>query len=95
VQYFLAIGVKDETYANAVIPDQLSVDGNIIEMYEPIEYVVTGQRIFMGMNVGQFSFFIFGGLFAMFVVIGTVMAIFYRKKRLELMYRLRMQDEIE
>ena len=95
VQYFLAIGVKDETYANAVIPDQLSVDGNIIEMYEPIEYVVTGQRIFMGMNVGQFSFFMFGGLFAMFVVIGTVMAIFYRKKRLELMYRLRMQDETE
>jgi hypothetical protein len=92
VQYFLAIGVENETYDKAVIPDQLSVDGAFVEMYEPVEYVVTGQRIFLGMNIGQFSFFIFGGLFMLFALIGTVMAIFYRKKRLEMMYRLKMQD---
>lgn len=93
VQYFIAIGVENETYADAIIPDELSVDMESIAMYEPIQYVVTGERIFMGLNLGQFSYVLFGGLVALFVVIGTVMAIFYRKKRLELLYRLKRENQ--
>ena len=92
VQYFVAIDVKDEFYSDAIIPDELAVDDDAIEQYEPIVYVVTGERIFMGMNFGQFTYVMFGVLFGLFVVIGTVMAIFYRKKRLEMMYKLKMGD---
>lgn len=91
VQYFIAIGVEDETYAKAIIPDELSVNTGATEIYEPIEYVVTGERIFMGMNFGQFSYVMFGVIFGLFAVIGTVMAIFYRKKRLEMMYKMKME----
>ena len=89
VTYMVAIDVKGESYADAIVPDEMAVDRDNIEIYEPIEYVVTGERIFMGMNFNQFSFVIFGVIFALAVVIGTVMAIFYRKKRLELLYKMK------
>ena len=92
VTYIVAIDVKGESYADAIIPDEMAVDRDNIEFYEPIEYVITGERIFMGMNFNQFSFVIFGVILALAVVIGTVMAIFYRKKRLELLYKLKMGE---
>ena len=91
VQYYIAIDVKGEKYSDAVIPDELAVDQGMIEMYEPITYVVTGERVFMGMNFNQFSFIVFGVILALAAVIGTVMAIFYRKKRLELYYKMKME----
>jgi len=91
VQYYIALDVKPEEYEKAIIPDEIAVDDDTIEQYEPIEYVVTGERIFMGMNFGQFSYVMFGVIFGLFAVIGTVMAIFYRKKRLEMMYKMKME----
>lgn len=92
VQYYIAIDVRGERYSDAVIPDELSVDRGDIEMYEPITYVVTGERELLGMNFNQFSFVVFGVIIALVAVIGTVMAIFYRKKRLELFYKMKMGD---
>ena len=98
VQYFIAIDVAGEKYSDAIIPDEIAVDNNELEMYEPIEYVITGggaDRKFLGMNIAQFSFVLFGGLAVLVVVFGVVMGVFYRKKRLEMMYRLKMQDQQE
>ncbi len=93
VQYYIAVGVENETMANAIIPDELAVDMGITAEYEPIKYVVTGERIFMGLNLSQFSFFLFGGLGAMIVIVGIVMAVIYRKRRLEFMYRMKAAEE--
>ena len=96
VQYFIAIDVVGEKYSNAIVPDEMAVDNGELELYEPIEYVITGggaDRKFMGMNIAQFSFALFGGLAVLVVIFGVVMGIFYRKKRLEMMYRLKMQDQ--
>lgn len=92
VTYMVAIDVKGEKYSDAIVPDEYAVDSGEIEIYEPIEYVITGERIFMGMNFNQFSFVIFGVIFALAAIIGTVMAIFYRKKRLEMFYKLKMGE---
>ena len=94
VQYYVSLDAEGEDRADAIIPEGLSEAYGGAFVYEPITYVITGERLFMGMNLAQFTYVMFAVLIGSAVVIGTVMAIFYRKKRLELLYRLKEQDSL-
>jgi hypothetical protein len=60
--------------------------GDIV-YYESIQYVTTGVRMFMGLSLFQFSIAVFCVMLFLFVAVGVVMSILYRKKKLELYYR--------
>ena len=93
-EYVVAIDVVGVDRAEAIIPDELMEDYGITDSFEQIiEYVPTVERKFLGMNIAQFSFFIFGSIAALVVVFGVVMGVFYRKKRLEMFYRMKMEEE--
>lgn len=93
-EYVVAIDVAGVDRTEAIIPDELLPDYGITDSFEQIiEYVPTVERKFLGMNIAQFSFFIFGSIAALVVVFGVVMGIFYRKKRLEMFYRMKMEEE--
>lgn len=95
-EYVVGIDVPGIDRSSAIVPESLMMDYGITDQFdEIIEYSPTEDREFMGMNIGQFSFALFGGMGALIVIFGVVMSIFYRKKRLEMMYRLKMQDQAE
>ncbi len=95
-EYVVAIDVLSVDRSTAIVPEDLKYDYGITDEFEQIiQYMPTEEREFLGMNIAQFSFVMFGTLALLVVVFGVVMGVFYRKKRLEMMYRLKMQEEME
>lgn len=95
-EYVVAIDAPGVDRSTAIVPEDLMVDYGITDEFEQIViYAPTQDREFLGMNIAQFSFALFGGLALLVVVFGVVMGVFYRKKRLEMMYRLKMQEQAE
>ncbi len=93
-EYVIAIDVEGVDRKTAIIPEELYADYGITDSLEQIiEYIPTEERKFLGMNIAQFSFFIFGTIGVLVVGFGVTMGIFYRKKRLEMFYRMKMEDE--
>ena len=86
----LGVNVKGETIENAIIPDEMAVDQyGLLQRYKPIEYAITAEREFMGMNSGQFALMVFGVVAGIVIIVTIVAVIIYRKKRLEMMYKLK------
>lgn len=93
-EYVIGIDVDGVDRKTAIIPEELYAEYGIDDTIEQIiEYLPTEERKFLGMNIAQFSFFIFGVLGVLIVGFGVVMGIFYRKKRLEMFYRMKMENE--
>ncbi|MBQ8498023.1 MAG: leucine-rich repeat domain-containing protein [Clostridia bacterium] len=86
-QYLIALNVKDVDEATAIIPEDIALDYGEMMYYESIEYVTTGVRLFMGLSLFQFSIAVFCVMLFLFVAVGVVMSILYRKKKLELYYQ--------
>jgi hypothetical protein len=85
----VGVGVDGETIENAIIPDKNAVDNHdLLDRYRPIEYAVTDDREFLGLNSWQFALAVFGVIVAIVIVVATVTVIIYRKKRLELLHKL-------
>lgn len=92
-QYLIALNVKDIDASTAIIPEDIAADYGDMMYYEKIEYVTTGVRMFMGLSLFQFGIAVFCVMLFLFVAVGIVMGILYRKKKLELYYqRLREQN---
>ena len=93
-EYVVAIDVLGVDRSSAIVPEDLRADYGITDEFEQIIiYTPTEEREFLGMNIAQFSFALFGVLALLVVAFGVVMGVFYRKKRLELFYRMKMEEE--
>ena len=86
----LGVNVKGETIENAIIPDEMAVDQyGLLDRYKPIEYAITAEREFLGMNSGQFALAVFGVIALIVVVVSVISVVIYRKKRLELLHKMK------
>ena len=92
-QYLIALDVKGVDSSSAIVPEDIAKDYGDVVYYEPIEYVVTGVRMFMGLSFFQFSVAVFCVMFALFVGIGIIMSIIYRKKKMEAYYQMMKNEE--
>lgn len=86
-QYLIAFNVKDVDLSSAILPHDIAADYPDVFLYEQIEYVETGVRLFMGLSLFQFSVAVFCVMLFLFVAVGAVMTLLYRKKKLERYYR--------
>lgn len=86
-EYLIALNVKTVKEESAIIPEDMAMEYGDIVYYESIQYVTTGVRMFMGLSLFQFSIAVFCVMLFLFVAVGVVMSILYRKKKLELYYR--------
>lgn len=86
-QYLIALNVETIDASSAIIPEDIAEDYGEMIYYESIEYVTTGVRMFMGLSLFQFSIAVFCVMLFLFVAVGVVMSILYRKKKLELYYQ--------
>lgn len=66
--------------SDVIIPDSLKHEYPQIEQIGQIEYVVTGVKSSLGINIGQLTFFLIAGMIICAVVIGVVMRILYKRK---------------
>ena len=87
-QYLIALDVKGVDSSTAIIPEDIAKDYGEVIYYEPIEYVVTGVRMFMGLSLFQFTIAVFCGMLVLFVGVGILMSIIYRKKKMEAYYQM-------
>ena len=87
-QYLIALDVKGVDSSTAIIPEDIAKDYGDVVYYEPIEYVVTGVRMFMGLSLFQFTIAVFCGMLVLFVGVGILMSIIYRKKKMEAYYQM-------
>ena len=95
-QYLIALDVQGVDSSTAIIPEDIAKDYGEVIYYDPIEYVVTGVRLFMGLSLFQFAIAVFCAMLVLFVGVGIIMSILYRKKKLEAYYQmLRNQEEGE
>lgn len=86
----LGVNVKGETAADAIIPESIANDGSyILDRYRPIEYVITEEREFLGLNSWQFALVVFGVIAAIVIVVAVIAVIIFRKKRLALMQEMK------
>lgn len=86
-QYVIALNVETVREESAIIPEDMAVEYGDMVYYESIQYVNTGVRLFMGLSLFQFSIAVFCVMLFLFVAVGIVMSILYRKKKLELYYQ--------
>ena len=82
------ISHKDGEQRRGIIPEDIAKDYGDVVYYEPIEYVVTGVRMFMGLSLFQFTIAVFCGMLVLFVGVGILMSIIYRKKKMEAYYQM-------
>ena len=87
-QYLIALDVKGVDSSTAIIPEDIAKDYGDVVYYEPIEYVVTGVRMFMGLSLFQFTIAVFCGMLVLFVGVGILMSVIYRKKKMEAYYQM-------
>ena len=87
-QYLIALDVKGVDSSTAIIPEDIAKDYGDVVYYEPIEYVVTGVRMFMGLSLFQFTIAVFCCMLVLFVGVGILMSIIYRKKKMEAYYQM-------
>ncbi len=93
--YIIAMNVEGVTKDEAIIPEAMYPTlGEAFVEYNPIEYVTTGVRLFMGLNIFQFSLVIFGSTLLLFLLVAGFMYPAYRKKRLEAMYQMKYGKKI-
>lgn len=86
-EYVIALNVGSVSVQDAIIsPDDAPDYGELVQ-FEEIEYVTTGVRMFMGMSIFQFTFAILGVTAFLFISVGIVMGVIYRRKKLEEYYR--------
>ncbi len=86
-EYIIALNVKTVKEESAIIPEDMALEYGDMVYYESIEYVTTGVRLFMGLSLFQFGIAVFCVMLFLFVAVGVVMSILYRKKKLELYYQ--------
>ncbi len=86
----VGVGVTGETIENAVIPDSVAVDRyGLLDRYRPIDYAVTEERKFMGMNSWQYALAVLGVVGGIVIAVSVVAVMIYRKKRLALIYKMK------
>lgn len=86
-EYVIALDAPSVSVQDAIIsPDDAPDYGELVQ-FEEIEYVTTGVRMFMGMSIFQFTFAILGVTAFLFISVGIVMGVIYRRKKLEEYYR--------
>ena len=87
-QYLIALDVKDVDPSTAIIPEDIAKDYGEVIYYQSIEYVVTGVRLFMGLSLFQFTIAVFSVMLVLFVGVGIIMSVIYRKKKMEAYYQM-------
>jgi len=92
-QYLIALDVKGVDSSAAIIPEDIAKDQGKVVYYESIDYVVTGVRMFMGLSFFQFSVAVFCVMFVLFVGVGIIMSVIYRKKKMEAYYKMLKNEE--
>lgn len=87
VQYLIGINVPQKVEQNnqnpasdVIIPDSLKHEYPKLEQIEQIEYVVTGVKSSLGINIGQLTFFLIAGMIICAAAVGIVMRILYKRK---------------
>lgn len=86
-QYVIALNVSTVKSADAIIPEEMVADYGDVVQYDQIQYISTGVRMFMGLSLFQFTFVILGVTAFLFIAVGIVMGVLYRKKKLEQYYQ--------
>lgn len=86
-QYLIGLNVAGVDVSSAIIPEDMASEYGNMVYYESIEYVTTGVRMFMGLSFFQFTIAVICVMIALFVGVGIVMGVLYRKKKLELYYK--------
>ena len=87
-QYLIALDVQGVDPSTAIIPEDIAKDYGEVIYYEPIDYVVTGVRMFMGLSLFQFTIAVFCVMLVLFVGVGVIMSILYRKKKMQAYYQM-------
>ena len=92
-QYLIALDVQGVDPSTAIIPEDIAKDYGEVIYYEPIDYVVTGVRMFMGLSLFQFTIAVFCVMLVLFVGVGVIMSILYRKKKMQAYYQMLQNAE--
>ena len=92
-QYLIAVDVQGVDPSTAIIPEDIAKDYGEVIYYEPIDYVVTGVRMFMGLSLFQFTVAVFCAMLVLFVGVGVIMSILYRKKKMQAYYQMLQNAE--
>lgn len=90
--YIVAINVKGEKMANAIVPPSLHNDFGITDSFDDILYAPTVMRLYKGLNVVQVILIVLSAVVGVSIIVGLVIFIFYRKKKLNLMYAIKHGD---
>ncbi len=86
----------ESTINEAIIPNTLQNGSDRYEQIEQIEYVVTGTKSSWGIDIGQLTWILAGGMVGSFVIVGFVMfVIFKRKIKHGYVPDMRYEDELE
>lgn len=82
----VGVNVAGETIENAIIPDSVAVDNHgLLDRYKPIEYAITNEREFLGLNSWQFALVVFGVVSGIVIIVSVIAIVVYRKKKLTLL----------
>ena len=82
VEYYIARGLpetanKEQT---AVIPTELQGEYGVTDRFQKVEYVITGRKSDWGMNIGQVTWIMLGGMAAVVIAVGVTMYLLNKRK---------------
>lgn len=65
---------------DAIIPEEMEHEYPALETYEHVEYVVTGVKSSLGLNITQVTWILFGVMGGCVIVVGAVVYILFKRK---------------
>lgn len=92
-EYYIAMNLPDRQ-EEAIIPEALMHEYGQPVNYTPIQYEITGRESSWGMNIGQVTWIMIGGMTAVVVTVGFVMYML-NKRKLRMGYIPDLDEEFE
>lgn len=82
VEYYIARALPETAGWNqtAVIPEELHEEYGVTDRYQKVEYVITGRTSDWGMDIGQVTWIMVGGMAAVVVAVGVTMYLLNKRK---------------
>jgi len=80
MEYFIGIDVPGEATDNIIVPENLAGEFDVDMNYQPIQYVITGQKSSWGMNINQVTWILLGVMTVMFITVGVTVGAFNKRK---------------
>ena len=92
MEYLIAINVPSASASEAIIPEVLYDEYKLANVYDGVEYVVTGRTSSWGVGLGQVMGILAGVMIGVIVLVGVIMFL-WNKQRLKNGYVPQWDDE--